>query len=320
MKRTLLILGFALFLVSNSFSQENNYQYQWYSGKITKWYKNHDIVLSQSGFTGGNYRFVFADSNDQSYWSAYTPSRGNVLSIFSNGKIGIGTGNEEPAELFHIKSKTRLDADLDWTNGKIFNLLGQSHGFKFDSDSLATNFIFTNSQEQKLFTITGNGFVGIGTDNPEKNFDLKGDARFQGKSEFKGISTFTEKVGIGINNPTENLEVAGNVKVNGTIFADRVSLNLGSFPDYVFEKSYNLRSLPEVEKYIEQHKHLPGVPSADEMVKQGLDLRKMNTILMEKVEELTLYTIDQDKKLQLQDQQMMQLQKEINELKAIIKK
>ena len=63
-------------------------------------------------------------------------------------------------------------------------------------------------------------------------------------------------------------------------------------PDYVFEPDYRLLSLEEVQAYIEQHKHLPEVPSAKEMKKNGVDVGEMEMVLLKKIEELTLYVID----------------------------
>jgi hypothetical protein len=102
------------------------------------------------------------------------------------------------------------------------------------------------------------------------------------------IST-SGNVGIGTNNPQAKLAV------NGEILAKSVRVNTGStyWPDYVFGKEYKLMSLRELEQYVSIHKHLPGIPSAQEIEKQGdVDLGVMNTLLLEKVEELTRYVID----------------------------
>lgn len=79
-----------------------------------------------------------------------------------------------------------------------------------------------------------------------------------------------------------------------------------TFPDYVFDKNYDLRSLDEVKQYIQDYKHLPDVPSAQEIAREGVELAKMNALLLKKIEELTLYLIQQENK--------------INELKKNIKK
>jgi DNA-binding winged helix-turn-helix (wHTH) protein len=63
----------------------------------------------------------------------------------------------------------------------------------------------------------------------------------------------------------------------------------------VFEKDYELPSLEEIKSYIDQHKHLPEVPSAKEMEQNGINLSEMNMILLRKIEELTLHVIQQDR-------------------------
>ena len=91
-------------------------------------------------------------------------------------------------------------------------------------------------------------------------------------------------VGIGTDNPTYKLSVNGNVR------SKEVVVETG-WADYVFDDNYTLRSLGEVEKFIEQNKHLPGVPSAKEIQENGLNIGALQTKMMEKIEELTLYII-----------------------------
>ncbi len=91
---------------------------------------------------------------------------------------------------------------------------------------------------------------------------------------------------------------AFSVGVNGRVVANRIALDVGSFPDYVFDESYDLMPLEEVEAFIQKNKHLPKMPSETEVVKNGMDVAQINTILVEKVEELTLYTIALKKELE----------------------
>ncbi len=72
----------------------------------------------------------------------------------------------------------------------------------------------------------------------------------------------------------------------------------GSWSDYVFGNNYKLNSLPEVEDYIKENKHLPDVPSADSVQKNGIDVGEMDAVMMKKIEELTLYIIQQNKKIE----------------------
>ncbi len=93
-------------------------------------------------------------------------------------------------------------------------------------------------------------------------------------------------IGIGTTNPDSKLTVKGN------IHAEEVKVDLSvPGPDYVFKEDYDLKPLEEVQNYIEEHGHLPNIPSATEMEENGIQLGEMNMKLLEKIEELTLYVI-----------------------------
>jgi hypothetical protein len=109
-------------------------------------------------------------------------------------------------------------------------------------------------------------------------------------------------VGIGTTSPDAKLAV------NGIIHTQEVKVDLTGWPDYVFKANYNLPSLSEVKTYIDQNHHLPEMPSAEQVAKDGLSLGDMNAKLLKKVEELTLYLIDKDK-------QIKDLQCQVDELK-----
>ena len=98
-------------------------------------------------------------------------------------------------------------------------------------------------------------------------------------------------VGIGVNTPANKLEVCGTIKASQFNVA-------ANWCDFVFDTDYKLKSLYEVDKYIQQYKHLPNVPSAKEIETNGVDLGTMITSHMQKIEELTLYIIQQEKKIQ----------------------
>ena len=83
---------------------------------------------------------------------------------------------------------------------------------------------------------------------------------------------------------------------DGKVYATEINVRLASeFPDYVFEDSYKLLSLKSLETYIQENKKLPNMPSAKEVGNKGMNVGQINTLLVEKVEELTLYTIQQQK-------------------------
>ena len=103
-------------------------------------------------------------------------------------------------------------------------------------------------------------------------------------------------IGIGAeNNSVHKLAVNGSA-----IFKKVIVKNATPWPDYVFDSSYRLTSLHQIEKFIQTNKHLPEVPSAAEVKKEGLDLGDNQVVLLKKIEELTLYIIEQDKQLEMQ--------------------
>ncbi len=121
-------------------------------------------------------------------------------------------------------------------------------------------------------------------------------------------------VGIGTTNPTNKFEV------NGTIRSKEVIVEATGWPDYVFEADYDLPTLAEIEAYINTHKHLPGVPSAKQVEENGLTLGEMNALLLKKIEELTLHTIEQDNKLKKEQSINKSQQELIKELIQRIEK
>jgi hypothetical protein len=120
------------------------------------------------------------------------------------------------------------------------------------------------------------------------------------------------KVSIGLD-PNLPTTLNGNYKlyVAKGIMTEKIKVALestASWADYVFEADYNLMTLNEVERFISEHGHLPNVPSAEEVVKEGIDMAEMDANLLEKIEELTLYMIEQSKKLDAQEKKIAELQ------------
>jgi hypothetical protein len=103
----------------------------------------------------------------------------------------------------------------------------------------------------------------------------------------KGNLLVQGNVGIGTTQINEyKLSVAGKIR------AKEVKVTVQNWGDYVFSKEYRLRSLAEVEEYIGQYGHLPEVPSAEEVEREGVEVGQMETTIIKKIEELTLYLIE----------------------------
>lgn len=113
-------------------------------------------------------------------------------------------------------------------------------------------------------------------------------------------------IGFGTLNPTEKLTVAGKIGAREI----KVSTNAGA--DFVFEPDYKLSDLTELEKFVKTNKHLPEIPTAKEMIENGINLGELNIKLLQKVEELTLHLIEKDK-------QMSTLQAVVDEQTKLLK-
>jgi len=151
-----------------------------------------------------------------------------------------------------------------------------------------------------ISTTTVNGVSG---DSPLK-FATAGQTRL----------TIFENGYVGINltgTPTAELTVGGKIHAKEI----KVTVNAGQAPDYVFWPTYRLRPLSEVSSYIEQNGHLPEVPSAVEMERDGVNTGEMNMLLLKKIEELTLYMIEQNNKLEAAMQRLRQQELELEELR-----
>jgi hypothetical protein len=186
---------------------------------------------------------------------------------------------------------------------------------------------------ERLF-VGGNGNVGIGTANPLANLDVVGHSRLgtgiadswfpypgDGWAYVSGrgivfrsdaAGGYAERmkieangnVGIGTSNPQHKLSVKGTAQATEVVIADPED-----FPDFVFEDGYKLMPLAQLEEYINQNGHLPDVPSAEEVGEQGLQVGEMQTSLLQKIEELTLYVIDLKKENDALKEQLEALQK-----------
>jgi Asp-tRNA(Asn)/Glu-tRNA(Gln) amidotransferase B subunit len=101
------------------------------------------------------------------------------------------------------------------------------------------------------------------------------------------------RIGVGTDSPLSKFAVDGEIRATKV----RVKGNI-NLPDYVFEEDYDLRSIETLDAYIKQHKHLPDVPSAQEVEVAGLSLGDMDAVLLKKIEELTLYIIELKKEIE----------------------
>ena len=199
---------------------------------------------------------------------------GNHNVVFkTNGDTGIGT--DSPQGNLHVSSETsgdaifRLEADTDNNNESDNPLIR----LRQDGGQVGINLGFADNE-------FGSNIFGIGT-------------RYVNQDNWQAfvINTQNGNVGIGTSNPG-----SWKLAVKGKIRAEEVKVETG-WADYVFEDDYNLPTLQEVENHIKNHGHLINIPSAKQVEANGIELGEMNKLLLEKIEELMLYTLQQDKEI-----------------------
>ncbi|SDR47919.1 hypothetical protein [Pseudovibrio sp. Tun.PSC04-5.I4] len=181
------------------------------------------------------------------------------------------------------------------TSGSLNAMFGQAAGLSNQSGSENT---FIGAQAgQKSLTGSGNVFLGRAAGYNEAGSNKLYIENSSSKTpliygEFdKNILTVNGRLGIGTTSPRSALAV------NGRITAKSIEVTIAEWPDYVFDADYPLMPLSKVEQHIKLQGYLPGVPSQKTVVTEGLDLGEMNVLLMEKIEELTLHTIRQQKEI-----------------------
>lgn len=117
-------------------------------------------------------------------------------------------------------------------------------------------------------------------------------------------------VGIGTPTPTERLSVAGKIR------AQEIRVEASPWPDYVFEEKHPLMSLDSLESFVTVNKHLPNITPAKSVVEHGVALGELNRQLLQKIEEMTLYLIQQNKGMKVLNNEIKGLKDEIQALKA----
>jgi hypothetical protein len=156
----------------------------------------------------------------------------------------------------------------------------------------------------------GTAYIGFNAERNNGTWAVTGDGSHNGGSviwnTIFGDLYFATISGDGASNKTlTDMEVKDNIKLHltpaGALRAKKMQVSSSDWPDYVFAKDYNLRPLDELEQYIKENHHLPEIPSAKEVEENGIDLGDMQSKLLLKIEELTLY--------------ILSLQKQIDELK-----
>jgi hypothetical protein len=260
-------------------------------------FPNQGLLISGNS-TGGSLNLgIDATSIFYSWIQSRNRDNNSTYSLALNpsgGSVGIGTTT--PIAKLHVEGNTYVGTNQ-------IQFLGASNGLNWIQSfggSVFGNWQFKSSFDNIVLD------AGFDAGNLRKIV-------FKVGGSDKMILIENGNVGIGTTAPDSKLAV------NGIIHAKEVRVDLTGWPDYVFEPTYHLKPLAEIETYIKENKHLPEVPSAKEMEKNGVQLGEMNMLLLKKVEELTLWVIELKKENAEQIAKYEEQQKEIEMLKRKIK-
>jgi len=275
--------------------------------------------------TNPYYWDIFSDSDGLKFNTVANTAGTQRMIISKTGSVGIGT--EQPLHKLHIQggnlllTKTSANpsgalffGDNTETPAELWEVsyTNTSSGIKGLNFSKNTNSIIIIRDDERLSNsvlfLSDDDKVAIGHLNPQAKLDVSGSFKAKSANIVGTLSANSATIATISGNTTvtgtlsANLLKAPSAEINGTIKTKKVEVTLSGWPDFVFEDNYPLMSLPETEQFIKANKHLPNVPSAAAVEANGVNLGEMNAILIQKVEELTLYILD--------------LQKQINELKT----
>jgi hypothetical protein len=270
------------------------------TGEYNSSYGSSSLFLNSTGSSNtasGHSSLLFNNGNNNSgygYQALFSNSTGNDntangnSALFSNytGNYNTGIGANSLFNTSAGKNNTALGDSAGYNSvgsGNIY--LGKRAGY-YETGS---NKLYLGNDSNKTI-LYGNMATGQ---------ILLGNAQPSGYT-FKG---------------TRTLNVLGGVLSDSV----RVAVSSG-WADYIFADKYELQPLSEAESFIKTNKHLPNMPSAKEVEKEGIELGTMNAKLLEKVEQLTLYILQQQKQLETQHQQIATQQQQMNELKELMKK
>lgn len=232
--------------------------------------------------SSGKYRPVVIIGGDETDGGTgnYSLLRASYNKLTWNGNLGLGTLT--PQARLHVNGMMRWGENI--------------FGYFYSSHDGSGGYI------EQVGTEISNSRLRL---QSSKTGDTSNYAQFildpQYGFSFMALGSANGNVGIGTLTPAEKLSV------NGKIRAQEIKVEATNWPDYVFEPGFKVRNLEFLEEFIKENKHLPEIPSAAEVKAEGIELGEMNRILLKKIEELTLYLIEQNKAQNIQKNMVMKL-------------
>lgn len=264
---------------------------------------NEPAIMTLSSGTAApstNIRFVVANDGSTGIGIATPTKIGNfrLLDI-------IGKSNEEGGML-------RL-ATLD--GGSLAKLYNNSNNMVFELNRSHMSFQWISSAGTELYSIKDDGSAKWNAANGVNTLISSTDkGQYMAQLDNNNQQNWIVR-GYQLNGVQASFNLGG-IDVKGRVRATEVKVeSSASWPDYVFEEGYKMKSLSETEAFIKTNKHLPGIPNQKQVEEEGVNLGEMNRKLLEKVEELTLHLIEKEKEVSEIKRQLMNLSTEVADLK-----
>jgi len=272
-----------------------------YDQSGSKWYTNGklgigDVTPNAKLSVVGNAAIGFASNQE-------APTNGMIV----NGNVGIGT--PFPSGKLDVRDGSIFLTDVDVVHGMSGSYLENNYGILEPISEIAGGLNIYGISDIDAVGLRLNGTIGSATpavttpaimvNTNKKNGTTvqplgAADIAFQLDNNCTPLMTVlgNGNVGIGTIIPDKLFTV------KGIIHAQEVQVDVTGFADYVFKKEYKLKPLSEIHSFISENGHLPEIPSEDEVMKNGMNVAEMQVMLLKKIEELTLYAIEQQKRIE----------------------
>lgn len=234
-------------------------------------------------------------------------ARKNPMSSETHGYIEMTDAKTSPTDgitpsVLHINTRCGRDVMICNENEGVVTVGYNLEAGKNITRNLATT-VNIHSEDAAIFAKTTHGAPwGYNTvlevdDDDTKSFEIR---NTQNGGTVPFLVMGDGRTAIGAKRCTTSTHQDAMLQVQGKIIGQSLYIldPVSNWPDFVFEPEYKPQALSQVEAYYKEHKHLPGVPSAQEVKQNGVDVLEMNRILLEKVEELTLYMVEQRKMIE----------------------
>jgi hypothetical protein len=320
--------------------KENNLRLHFYDTSTSSSFPTNDwrIVANDSANGGASYLAIEDSSAGRIPFRVMAGARNHALYVDAQGDLGLGTSTPVTEIHASVGDTPTLRLDQNGSSGwapQIWDVAGNESNFfiRDATNGSALPFRIKPGAPSNSLYIDPGGDVGLGTASPDASLHVLaatgGGAvdsihlQNNGPSRIKISNTAitntsavdqdwilnsngTFRISGGTDTSEFTLDAEGNLTVTGSYKVDGTTLNV---PDFVFDDDYRLMPLDDLSEFVESNRHLPGVPSAEEITSDVLDMTRLQLQLLQKIEELTLYTLEQQATIE-------QLNRRVEELEA----